>query len=71
MPDPQISQRKLDDPERSPNVGMIAAVLLGSRSCCPLNIEGLFNYMYCIINLLEGYKGNEPTPLPAWPPPGS
>ena len=28
--DPQIAQRKLDDAPRSPNVGMIAGLILGS-----------------------------------------
>ena len=30
LDDPKITQRRLDDPPRSPNVGVIAGLLLGS-----------------------------------------
>ena len=30
LDDPQVAQRKLDDPERAPNLGMIAGLIVGS-----------------------------------------
>jgi hypothetical protein len=30
LDDPQVAQRRLDDPARAPNLGMIAGLLVGS-----------------------------------------